>query len=397
MADRLSFHKRILMHIGINALSIIPGVTGGGETYLAGLLQALDKVDKTNRYTLFVTDANRAAFGTLSARFECASVPLGLCPRFRRVLFEHTKLAKLAARRGVDVLYCPGNMAIRVRDCAQVMCMQSMLYSLAPEEVTWLRRQYFKRIVPWSVRRADMVIAVSEDTRRRIMAFGNVAPEKVRVIYEGVEMRFRRPWVEAVERELARKGLRPGFVLFVSTLKPYKNADKLIRAVAHLKRTHGVEKELVIAGRDPVGLTGQLRALSEELGISDKVRFLGGVEHERLPFFYGGADVFVYPSSIETFGLPILEAMACGTPVVGSNCTSVPEIMGDAGMPVDPEDVAAMAEAIHGVLTDDHLREDLRKRGLARVGEFTWERAARETLDVFAAAHRKWTASPRRR
>ena len=180
MADRLFFHKWILMHIGINALSLIPGVTGGGETYLAGLLHALDKVDKTNRYTLFVTNANKAAFGMLSARFECASVPLGHCPRLRRVLFEHTKLAKLVARRGVDVLYCPGNMAIRVRDCAQVMCMQSMLYSLAPEAVPWLRREYFKRIVPWSVRRADMVIAVSEDTRRSWRTLGRAGNRQVR-------------------------------------------------------------------------------------------------------------------------------------------------------------------------------------------------------------------------
>jgi len=145
----------------------------------------------------------------------------------------------------------------------------------------------------------------------------------------------------------------------------------------------------VIAGRDPVGLVRRLRALGEELGIGEQIRFLGGVEHERLPFLYAGADVFVYPSSIETFGLPIIEAMACGAPVIGSNRTSVPEVMGEAGISVDPEDVRAMGEAIYRVLTEPGLRDDLCRRGLKRVGEFSWKRAARETLEVFEEAYRR--------
>ena len=385
------------MHIGINTLSVIPGKTAGGETYLAGLVRGLAAVDGENRYSLFVGGKNRERFEMQKANFKCVPVPVSQRWRVGRVLYEHFGLPRLTARMGVDVLYCPGNAASNGAQCAVVLGAQSMHYCFVPEEVGRLRTSYFKRMVPRSAKRADMVIAVSEDIKRTLLSVVRIPESKVRVVYEGVEMGFRRPPGEAVERELARAGLRPGFVLFVSTLKPYKNADKLIRAMAHLKRAYGVEKEVVIAGRDPVALTGQLRALAKELGIGDTVRFLGGVEHERLPFFYGGADVFVYPSSIETFGLPILEAMACGTPVVGSNCTSVPEIMGDAGMAVDPEDIAGMAEVIHGVLTDDHLREDLRKRGLARVAEFTWERAARETLEVFAAAYRKWMASPRRR
>jgi len=378
------------MHIAINTLSVIPGKTAGGETYLAGLVRGLAAVDGENRYSLIVGGENHDRFEMQQAKFDCVAVPVSQRRRVARVLYEHFRLPRLAARLGVDVLYCPGNAASNGSRCAVVLGVQSMHYRFVPEEVGKLRTIYFERMVPRSAKRAEMVIAMSEDIKRTLLSVASIPESKVRVIYEGVETRFHQPSQEEVERELGRENLAPGYILFVSTLKPYKNADKLIRAAAHLKQAHGVEKQVVIAGRDPLGLVRELRALADGLGIGEHVRFLGAVAHERLPFLYAGADVFVYPSSIETFGLPILEAMACGTPVVGSDRTSVPEVMGDAGISVDPEDITAMAGAMHRVLTDNHLREDLRSRGLERVGEFSWERAARETLEVFKEAHRNW-------
>ena len=378
------------MHIAINTLSVIPGKTAGGETYLAGLVRGLAAVDGENRYSLLVGDANHARFEVQQANFDCVPVPVSQRSRVARVLYEHLRLPKVAARLGVDVLYCPGNAASNGARCAVVLGVQSMHYRLVPKEVGKLRTLYFGQMLPRSARRAEMIIAVSQDIKRALLSVVSIPESKVRVIYEGVETRFQRPSQEEVERELARDGLRPGFLLFVSTLKPYKNADKLIRAAAHLKQAHRVEKPVVIAGRDPLGLVRELRALAEGLGIGEQVRFLGGVAHERLPFLYAGADVFVYPSSIETFGLPVLEAMACGTPVVGSNRTSVPEVMGDAGISVDPEDIPVLAEAIHNTLLDRRLREELRRRGLNHARQFSWERAARETIEVFEEACRKW-------
>ena len=162
------------------------------------------------------------------------------------------------------------------------------------------------------------------------------------------------------------------------------------QAAAWLKDKRGVAPQAVIVGRDPLGLQAELTSLARSLGVEDQVRFLGGVPHNLLPSFYAGATVFVYPSSIETFGLPILEAMACGTPVVGSDRTSVPEIVGDAGLCANPDDVPALAEVIHKVLSDSVLCDVLRRKGYERVKQFTWERAAQATLEVFEEAHAIW-------
>jgi len=378
------------MRIGVNTLSIVPGITGGAETYLVGLLRGLAAVDSRNSYTLFVSAENRALFENLGSGFEIVTLPVRQRPSWRRVLYEQVRFSRAISRQGMDVLFCPGNAAIRTRSCAQVLCMQSMLYSLAPREVSLARRLYFSRMAPWSVRRASKVIAVSEDVRRRVLALGNAPPDKVRVVCEGVDGAFKRPSEEEMLRRLRAVGLQPGFVLFVSTLKPYKNADKLLRAMALLRERLTDRKQIVIVGHDPLNLRGQLQSLANESGIGPQVRFFGRVAHDQLPYFYAGADLFVFPSSIETFGLPVLEAMSCGAPVIGSDRTAVPEVVGDAGLCVNPDDIPALADAIYKVLSDNALRDALRQKGYERVKQFTWERAARATLEVFEEAHAIW-------
>jgi glycosyltransferase involved in cell wall biosynthesis len=376
------------MHIGINALSIVPGATGGGETYLTGLARALAERAGGWRYTLFVSPRNREALSAIHPDIRCVVCRVS-GPRVTRVAFERLRLPGLVAEAGVDVLFSPGNVAAPVRGCAQTVCIQSLLYRLAPKEVGAARRAYFEWALPRSVRRADMVIAVSEEARRQVLALGDVPEDKVRVVHEGVDPAFRPLTADEVERGIGTWGLAPGYVLFVSGLKRYKNADKLIRACALLKE-RGFARLVVIAGPDRAGLLPGLSALAVEVGLGEQVRFLGAVEHDKLPALYAGASVFVFPSAIETFGLPVLEAMACGTPVVGSNRSAVPEIVGDAGLIADPEDVAALADAIRRASEDEALRKTLREKGLERAGRFTWARAAEETVKVFEEAHRRW-------
>ena len=274
------------MHIGVNTLSIIPGRTGGGETYLLGLLGGLAKVDGVNRYTVFTTPRNNDLFALALPKFECVPAPVPGRLRAARVLYEHWRLPALVRRCGIDVLFSPGNAAVPVQGCAQVVAIQSILYHLAPRETGKLRRQYFKRIVPWSVRRADMTIAVSHDAKRVLHSLVDVSDERVRVVHEAAAPLFAPPSEEAIDAMLRRHDLARGYLLFVSTLKPYKNADKFIRACGRLKDRHGIEPAGVIVGYDPLGMTSELRALAESAGVGDNIRFLGGIAHGDLPCLY---------------------------------------------------------------------------------------------------------------
>ncbi len=377
------------MHIGVNTLSIIPGRTGGGETYLLGLLGAMSRLSPEHRLTLFASARNRPLFAERLPACEIVTTTRRRS-RLGRVFHEHLRLPKEIKRRDIDLLFSPGNAAIPVNGCAQVVAIQSMLYHLAPQETGWARRRYFQSVVPWSVQQADMTVAVSQDTKRLIHEVVNVPDDRVRVVYEGVDPIFAPPDADTGRAVLDRYNLEPGYVLFVSTLKPYKNADKLIRACGLLKQRSGLSPTVVIVGRDPLGLTPSLRERARSTDIVDRIQFIGPVEHTTLPVLYANASVFVFPSVIETFGLPVLEAMACGTPVIGSNRSAVREIVADAGLTVDPERVEALADALEKVLTDDAFHDTLREASLAHARQFTWERAATETLAVFDEAHDRW-------
>jgi glycosyltransferase involved in cell wall biosynthesis len=226
--------------------------------------------------------------------------------------------------------------------------------------------------------------AVSEDIARRLAEVAHLGPHRIRVVYEGFDPRFARWEDEAkVEEVLARHGVARPFLLFVSSLNVFKNPDKAIRAFARLGRD---DLRLVLVGRDNTGIQARWEELARREGVADRTTFVGFVPNAELPAFYSAAECLLYPSAVETFGLPPLEAMGCDLPVVASNRTSVPEICGDAALTVDPDDVDALAGAIARVLDDEALRRDLTSRGRRRLERFRWSRAARETLEVLREA-----------
>jgi glycosyltransferase involved in cell wall biosynthesis len=239
--------------------------------------------------------------------------------------------------------------------------------------------RYLSGVVPRSVARADRVLADSQATRDDLIEYMGVPPEKVQVLYSGVDGRFR-PTEEPGERERLKEryglpGDRP-YVLSVGTVQPRKNYVRLIRAFASLERT---SHELVIAGGHG-WLYQEVLAEAEER--KDRVRMLGFVDDADLPALYRGAALFAFPSLYEGFGLPVLEAMACGVPVVCSNTSSVPEVAGDAALLIDPHDEESLAQALERLLSDEGLREQMVKQGFERAGQFTWERAARQLLST---------------
>ncbi|MDQ7028784.1 MAG: glycosyltransferase family 1 protein [Ardenticatenia bacterium] len=230
--------------------------------------------------------------------------------------------------------------------------------------------------------RAKRLIADSDFTRRLVIKRFRLSPERIVVVPLGVESAFRPLPEEAVERLRRRYAVPEApLLLYVGNTQPRKNLEGLLRALAILWHQNP-RVMLLQVGKPP---TARQRALVESLGLRDAVHFLGLVPDADLVAFYNLADVFVFPSLYEGFGLPPLEAMACGTPVVASHAASLPEVVGDAGLLVDPRDPEAMAEAIHHVLQDPELAEELRRRGLERARQFTWERTAQETLAVYEA------------
>ena len=262
-----------------------------------------------------------------------------------------------------------------------VIHMKTMHAFTTPDAINPLVRAYRRMSYPRSVRIADAVIVNSESLRSEVTRYLEVDASKLRLVYEAIDHDlFKLGDPGAARARVASYGVTKPYALFVSTLWPYKNCEGLLRAWA-IARSELAGRQLVIVGRGDADYVAQLRSLVAELGIGTDVLFTGGIPLEDTVPFYQAADVLVYPSLNETFGLPILEAMACGCPVVTSDTTSMPEIAGGAAILCDPSEPASIARAITEAVGEG--RDKLRDRGIRRAGEFTWGAMAATTLDVY--------------
>jgi glycosyltransferase involved in cell wall biosynthesis len=263
-----------------------------------------------------------------------------------------------------------------------VIHMKTMHAFTAPDMIPLANRLYRRFSYPRSARAADAIIINSESLRSEIQQYLDVDPRKLKLIYEAVDHDLFKPGdADEARARVASRGVTKPFVLFVSSLWPYKNCEGLLRAWA-LARGELEGRQLAVVGAPRYeAYTDSLRSLAADLGITSDVVFVGGVPLEETVNFYRAADLFVYPSLNETFGLPILEAMACGCPVVTSDISAMPETAGGAAILADPKEPAAIAKAIVEAVGPgrDHLRE----LGLKRASQFTWAATAASTLDVY--------------
>lgn len=334
------------------------------------------KLDQKNTFFLFVSFLNEAMFEGLGENFRKILIPLHSDNRPLRVFYEQVLIPYYVRKYKIDILFSPGNIAILFPGCKQVTTIHDLHYRFIPEVLDQSRVLYYRLMLPISTRRSDYIIVDSQATKRALLETVNYEPERIRTIYLGVNFSPKvRNWSPS------GNNLEPckGHILFVSTLFPFKNAAKLIRAYAEI--ADKITYPVVIVGLDPGGQISVLKKLASSLGIAERVHFMGRVDS--VEPWYDSAVVFVYPSEQEGFGLPILEAMACGTPVIASNRASIPEVVGDAGITVNPDNIDELAEAILKVISNQDLREELIKKGYQRVKEFSWEKTARQTLEVF--------------
>lgn len=358
---------------------------GGIGRYTRELVQALAALDQANDYILLVQDRPGRADAPKAANF---------C--LRPTWVSEPWLTRLWQRLGlplpvevftgpVDIFHSPDFVLPPTRQGTRtLLTVHDLSFIRDPDSATPALRAYLERVVPRSVARADHILADSAATRQDLITLYDVPGEKVSVLYSGVSAAFRPVRDAARLAEVcARYGLRRPYILSLGTLQPRKNYIRLMRAFARARRSPALrDYQLVIAGGKG-WLYAAIFAEVERLGLRDSVLFPGFVADADLPALYSAAALFVYPSLYEGFGLPVLEAMACGTPTVVSNASSLPEVAGDAALLVDPYDEAALAQALEQALSDEGLRARLVARGLEQARRFTWAAAAGQLLRLY--------------
>ena len=378
------------MKIGIDAHSIGSG-NSGNETYYRSLLKALNRVDDDNNYVVYGT--NELALLDLRinpGQFRISRV--SPATPYARIPFAMPFQAK---RDRIDVFHAQF-IVPPFLTCPVVSTVPDVAFEHYPQFFPAYHVAWSKKLIPWSVRRADHVITVSEFSKRDLVNIYDIDPDKISVTYEAAEQDYFPRDRELAKERIARSyGIERPFVLYVGRIQARKNLPLLIEAFAQVRRG-GLAYDLVLAGNSEWNGTPLSERIAE-LGLSQNVIMTGYVPREDLPWFYNAADVFAYPSFFEGFGLPVMEAMACGTPVVTSKGSSLGEIAAEAALLVDPTDVPAIAAALQQLLSDRGLREQLGRLGIQRSEQFRDERMARETISVYekVLGNERYTAAAR--
>jgi glycosyltransferase involved in cell wall biosynthesis len=367
-----------IQQVGINAHLLSRQATfrsAGIHGYISNVLERLTAIPQGGalRYTVYLGE------GTLAPR-DRMKVVRSIWPTGRplvRILWEQLALPW----QSMDLLHSTAFVTPVAARWPSVVTIYDLSFLRYPEALSGARRSYLQLFSHLSCRRARRIIAISESTRRDLVKQWGIAADKIDIAYPGVGEEFRPLPEDEVEAFRARHSLPPRFILHLGTLEPRKNLVRLIEAFARLR----TDAKLVLAGGRG-WLYDEIAAEIERLELQDKVVLPGYVADETLGFWYNAASVLAYPSLYEGFGLPVIEAMACGTPVVTSTASSLPEAAGDAGLLVDPHDTEMLAEALDEVLTDEVLREEMRARGLSQSARFTWQATAAATVTTLCRA-----------
>ncbi|MFN8454881.1 MAG: glycosyltransferase family 1 protein [Anaerolineae bacterium] len=364
------------MRIGIDARLVFYNRAGIGQ-YILQLTEALASLEvKEDTFLLLQSRKDRSTI-VRNNGFIRKSL---WTPSHNR--FEQTALSFEISRLGLDLLHSPDFIPPFKRNCKSVITIHDLAFLLYPHFLTKESARYYGQIdQAW--RKTDHIIAVSETTKADSIKMLGVPEKKITVIHEAANPIYRPLPKEQVQPVVKSKyKLDPGFILFVSTIEPRKNLPGLLRAYRRLRDDYKREELLVLAGSKG-WLWEEVYETVEKLNLEKQVVFLGRVPSDDLLYLYNAASLLVHPSFYEGFGLTPLEAITCGAPVIASNISSIPEVVGDAALLVDPHDIDGLTVAIWRLLTEEELRKDLICKGLKRAKKFSWQEAARKTLEVY--------------
>ena len=351
----------------------------GIGTYIRNLLRHLARIDHDTEFVLLCTEADLGVAAQLGPNFRSVLEP---APNYS--IREQIHVPWVLRRERPDLFHAPHYVLPAAIHCNSVVTIHDCIHLMFPQYLPNRMAYAYARAQMWTAaHRSDCILTVSDASKRDILHLFNIPPEKIVVVYNAIDAHFSvTPHPDAVARVRERYQLDHRFLLYVGNIKPHKNLVRLIEAFSELRTGDLEDLKLLIIG-DEISKLPALRHAVHRHKLHKHVRFLGYVPDDQLAVLYRLAAVFVFPSLYEGFGLPPLEAMASGTPVVVSNVSSLPEVVGDAAVLVDPHDIDSIVDGLRCVLTNPARADDMRRKGLERSREFSWERSVARTLEVY--------------
>lgn len=366
------------MRIAIDARKYLDFGIG---TYIRNVVGELARIDRETEYVLLCREADREAIATtLPANFRPVVEP---SPPYS--LMEQVRIPIALRRERIDLFHAPHYVLPPLIHCRSVVTIHDIIHLLFPQYLPGRLAHAYARASLWgAARRSDRILTVSETSKLDILRRFRVPADKITVVYNAIDDRLlAEPSADEFARVRERYQLNHPFALYVGNIKPHKNLERLIEAFDRLRHEAGFEALRLLIIGDQISKYQSLRRAVHRYKLHKQVRFFGFVPLETLAVLYRLASVFVFPSLYEGFGLPPVEAMACGLPVVTSNVSSLPEVVGDAAVLVDPYSPDSIAEGMRAALTDEGLRATLRERGLARAREFSWVQSVGRIREVY--------------
>ena len=353
----------------------------GIGTYVRNLLRHLSRIDTTTEYVLLCHGRDCGMADELGDNFRAV---LENAPGYS--VQEQFRIPLVLRREGIDLFHAPHYVLPPLTPCKSVVTIHDCIHLRFPQYLPSRLGYAYARASLWTAaHRSNRVLTVSEASKRDILKYFHIPPDKIDVIYNGIDERFGQPpHPDEIARVRERYQLNDPFVLYAGNIKPHKNLERVIESFHLLRRGGGMDQVKLLIIGDQISKYATLRRAVHKYKLHKHVRFFGFVPDQTLAVLYRLASVFVFPSLYEGFGLPPLEAMASGTPVITSNVSSLPEVVDDAALLVDPHDASAIAGAMRRVLTDRALRDDLVRKGLARTAQFSWDRSVRRVRAIYS-------------
>jgi glycosyltransferase involved in cell wall biosynthesis len=353
---------------------MVIGKDYGIGRYVYNLLENMIALNRQDEFTLLVNDDWLLPLVNDCPNFKLLKVGI------KWLSLEEQVLIPLVLRRLRPDLFHAASFAVPlIQPCRTVVTIYDLIHLVFPGHYTLLHRFYFQVVLRWALRRAAKIITISESSRSDLVSFYGLPKGKIEIAYPAVDAKFKPLDRGSIANFKKKRGLPDHFVLYVGNRKQHKNIPGLIAAYSKFREQDRGAHYLVLSGSADEATA----SLARRYRVEDRLFYAQNIADDELPLMYNSADVFVFPSLYEGFGLPALEALACGVPVIASNVSSLPEVVGDAGILVDPRDPDSLAAAIGRAANDPELARRLRERGPLRSAQFSWQKCARETLQIY--------------